>query len=117
MNPCRVCAAVFGFLAVALGAIGAHAFSATIEAHGRVETWKTAALYHVAHAVALLALSAFPCPPKWPARLFAAGIVVFSGSLYALALTDLRPLGAVTPIGGLLLLAGWLALLFPPHQR
>jgi uncharacterized membrane protein YgdD (TMEM256/DUF423 family) len=76
--------------------------------------WHTAVEYHFYHALALLAVGL--CAQQWPqARLrpaavcFAAGVPIFSGSLYALALSGVRALGAVTPIGGLLFLAGWAA--------
>lgn len=107
-------AAVFGFLAVALGAFGAHGLEAKLIANGRVETWHTAALYHLVHAVVLLALAARPVVARWPFVLFAAGIVIFSGSLYALALSNVKVLGAITPIGGLCFLGGWLVLIVKP---
>lgn len=94
-------AAVLGFLGVALGAFGAHALKGRIDEN----LWRTAVTYHLVHAVAMLAA-------PHGARYFGAGVVVFSGTLYALALGAPRWLGAVTPVGGLLLLAGWLAVLF-----
>lgn len=72
--------------------------------------WETAALYHLVHAAVLLALALRPMVARWPFALFQVGIVIFSGSLYALALTNLKWLGAITPLGGLSLLGGWLAL-------
>lgn len=106
-NPLMVAAAVLGFLGVALGAFGAHALAEHLEAAGRVATWNTAVLYHLLHAVALLALSvgkphAFPVCFLW-----IAGVVVFSGSLYVLCLTGVTWWGAITPLGGLAFLAGW----------
>jgi len=108
-------AAVFGFLAVALGAFGAHGLAERLSASGHVETWKTAALYHLVHSVVLLVLALQLAPSggggSSPAFwLFAAGIVVFSGSLYLLCLTGVSKLGMVTPLGGLCLIAGWLYL-------
>jgi len=103
-------AGIFGFLGVALGAMGAHAFKLTLEANGTVEIWKTAALYHLVHAVVLLALALWARGGKLAPWFFSLGICIFSGSLYTLALTNIRWLGAVTPIGGLLLMAGWLVL-------
>ena len=99
--------AAIGALAVALGAFGAHGLEDLLTRTGRVETWKTAALYHLLHSVVLLVLLHLPKwrPLSW--MLFAAGITVFSGSLYLLCLTDTGWLGAVTPIGGLLFIAGW----------
>jgi uncharacterized membrane protein YgdD (TMEM256/DUF423 family) len=103
-------AAVFGFLAVALGAFGAHNLKVMLEANGTMEIWKTAALYHLAHAVALLIVAQRTLVPRITVWLFAAGIVVFSGTLYVLAITNIKWLGAITPLGGLSLMAGWLSL-------
>ncbi|HYR58858.1 MAG TPA: DUF423 domain-containing protein [Chthoniobacteraceae bacterium] len=102
-------AAVSGFLAVALGAFGAHALKGTLELHGTIAIWQTAALYHLVHSVVLLVLAQRDAPPRAAFFLFAAGIVIFSGSLYALALTNVKWLGAITPFGGLSLLGGWLS--------
>jgi uncharacterized membrane protein YgdD (TMEM256/DUF423 family) len=117
-SPVKLRAAcVLGFTGVLLGAVGAHflksywevAVSLT-EAAYRVDIWKTAVFYHLTHAVVLLVL-AFGCPEKHQARLaswcFVLGINIFSGSLYMLALTGMRWMGAIVPIGGVLLLLGW----------
>ncbi len=98
------------FLAVGLGAFAAHGLKTKISPE-MLTIWETGVRYHVYHALALLALGSFRGPDKagW---CFLGGIVVFSGSLYLLALTGERRLGAVTPIGGLLFLAGWALLLF-----
>jgi uncharacterized membrane protein YgdD (TMEM256/DUF423 family) len=103
-----------GAVGVALGAFGAHGLKARVSAE-MVVIWETGARYHVMHALALLA-TGWACE-RWPGTataaagwLFLAGIVVFSGSLYALALTGVRSLGAITPIGGLCFIAGWAAL-------
>lgn len=104
--------AVVGALSVALGAFGAHGLEAYLLEHSRVDTWKTAALYHLVHAAVLLALC---LGARWrpvPWVLFCAGTLVFSGSLYLLCLTQLGWLGAVTPLGGLLLIAGWVRLIW-----
>lgn len=93
---------VLGFLGVALGAFGAHALQGRLDERGQ-ELWRTAVAYQMWHALAILAVS-----DKGSKGLFAAGVAVFSGTLYALALGAPRPLGMVTPVGGLLLLAGWL---------
>ena len=104
--------AVFAFVAVALGAFGAHGLKERL-APEMLAIWKTGVEYHVYHALGLLAagLLAIHLPGSAPLRasgwLMAAGIVVFSGSLYALALTGVRMLGAVTPLGGLAFLAAW----------
>ena len=107
-------ACVLCFLAVALGAFGAHALRATLQTHDTTEIWKTAVLYHFLHALALVALGAFPATNKLSPILLIVGIVLFSGSLYLLALTNIRWLGAITPIGGLCFLAGWLWLAINP---
>jgi uncharacterized membrane protein YgdD (TMEM256/DUF423 family) len=107
-------ASVLCFLAVALGAFGAHALKGTLQAHETTEIWKTAVLYHFLHGLALLALGAFPATNKISPVLFVAGIVIFSGSLYLLALTNIKWLGAITPLGGLCFLAGWLWLAIRP---
>jgi uncharacterized membrane protein YgdD (TMEM256/DUF423 family) len=105
-------AATLGFLGVALGAFGAHGLRERL-APGMLDVYKTGVLYHLLHAVALLAVALGAerlARPRAVAVLFTAGVVIFSGSLYALALTGIGTLGAITPIGGLLLMAGWVTL-------
>jgi uncharacterized membrane protein YgdD (TMEM256/DUF423 family) len=98
--------------AVALGAFGAHALKGRLSPE-MLAVWHTAVEYHLFHALGLLAvgLLAAQLPAsallKWSGWLMLAGIVLFSGSLYALALTGVRWLGAVTPAGGTALLAAW----------
>ena len=107
MNALRI-AALTGFLAVALGAFGAHGLREILERNGTVAIWHTAVVYHLAHAVVLLVLAARP--GAWYSGAFgwfAAGVAVFSGSLYLLAVTHAQWLGAVTPLGGVFLLVGW----------
>ena len=116
MNGLRVAAALVGFLAVALGAFGAHGLEGRLSPEA-VGWWETATLYALTHAAAAAGLSAAADGARTAGRLFVAGAAVFSGSLYALALTSLgeaplRALGAITPIGGVLLLAGWGRLIF-----
>lgn len=98
-------AGVFGFLGVALGAFGAHQLASLLAANQTAAIWQTAVLYHLVHSVAALWAASRNPTVVW---IWAAGILVFSGSLYILALTNIRWLGAITPIGGLLFLAGWL---------
>jgi uncharacterized membrane protein YgdD (TMEM256/DUF423 family) len=103
--------AVLGFIGVAAGAFGAHAVRDRITPE-RLDNWKTAADYQLWHALATilagLAATRWQSGPAAAAGwCFVAGTVVFSGSLYALALTDRRTLGAITPIGGVLFLVGW----------
>jgi uncharacterized membrane protein YgdD (TMEM256/DUF423 family) len=98
-----------------LGAFGAHALKSTLVAHQMMEVWQTAVLYHLVHAVALLALAAVPSGSdgRLPRLVASAavswlvGTVLFSGSLYGLALGGPRALGPVTPVGGVLFLVGW----------
>lgn len=114
--------AALGGCGVALGAFGAHALK-EIRSAQQLETWKTATMYLLVHAVLGLLLSLRACDvnretspgerTKIPAsalNLLLAGSVVFSGALYALVLLQISPLGAVAPIGGLMMIAGWLTL-------
>ncbi len=102
--------ALVGFFGVALGAFGAHMLKPLLEAHTATETWKTAVLYHLIHAVILVILANRSPVPLTAWTLFLVGIFLFSGSLYGLAILQWRWLGPVTPLGGLLLLAGWMML-------
>jgi uncharacterized membrane protein YgdD (TMEM256/DUF423 family) len=108
--------ALLGALAVGLGAFGAHALEDQLAEAGRTGTWETAVLYHLVHAGILVVLATLPAwrPRTWMA--FCTGIVIFSGSLYALCLTGITWLGAVTPVGGVLMIAGWLALIRSPRS-
>lgn len=108
MNWTRI-AAILGFLAVALGAFGAHALKATLIANQTEAIWETAARYHLIHAVVLLFLGQRGGQALNRAGYcFLAGIVIFSGSLYLLSVTGIKILGAITPLGGLCLLTGWI---------
>lgn len=105
--------ASFAFLAVVAGAFGAHALEKIFDAYS-LKIWHTAVTYHMTHALALVALGIFERQIgralNWPFGLFVAGIVIFSGSLYLLAFTGVKVLGAITPIGGAFFLAGWACL-------
>jgi uncharacterized membrane protein YgdD (TMEM256/DUF423 family) len=101
-------AAVAGFLAVALGAFGAHGLKTILAQKGTASIWETAVFYHFIHAVMLFVLAERKPLPAGPWWCFLAGIMIFSGSLYMLAVTDLRWLGIITPVGGIGLLVGWL---------
>jgi uncharacterized membrane protein YgdD (TMEM256/DUF423 family) len=107
-------AAALCFVAVALGAFGAHALKATLQSSGMLDAWNKAVLYHLVHAVALLALALYGAGNRGAYLLLAAGILFFSGSLYTMALTNVRWLGAITPLGGLCFLAGWAWLVIAP---
>ncbi|ADI15106.1 DUF423 domain-containing protein [Truepera radiovictrix] len=102
--------ALLAFLGVALGAFGAHALEGVLS-EGRLATYQTAARYGMYHALGLLAVGALPRPTWRAAPWLFWGSVVFSGSLYVLALSGVALFGAVAPIGGVLQLVGW-ALLF-----
>lgn len=114
-RPVLAAAAVLMFLAVGSGAFGAHALRARLTPD-MAAVWQTAVQYHAWHALGLLAIGLLLL--HWPERsllgiaawLLVAGIVLFSGSLYALALSGVRGLGAITPLGGVAFLAGWLVL-------
>ncbi|MBU2502167.1 MAG: DUF423 domain-containing protein [bacterium] len=111
-----ILASINGFLAVALGAFGAHGLKTRL-AHlpdqaQRLDWWQTAAHYHLTHALALVLMAYLAA--RVPGALttaggwfLLAGILLFSGSLYAMTLTGVKALGAITPLGGVCLLAGW----------
>lgn len=99
---------------VALGAFGAHALQERVTPE-RLEVWRTAVLYQLVHGVALLAIfSAWGMldggRADWGVRLLIAGVTIFSGTLYTLVITNVGWLGAITPIGGTLMIGGWLLL-------
>ena len=112
--------ALAAFVGVALGAFAAHGLKSRLDAN-MLATFEIGVRYHMYHALALLA-AAWACT-KWPNMLtatagwlFLAGIVVFSSSLYVLALTGVRWLGAITPLGGLAFLAGWICLAWGTYK-
>ena len=108
-------AATFALLAVILGAFAAHGLKAMLDAQ-QLALFETAARYQMYHALALLVVGLLATSRQFSRNLlklaclaFITGIILFSGSLYLLALSDVRWLGAITPLGGMALLAGWLA--------
>jgi uncharacterized membrane protein YgdD (TMEM256/DUF423 family) len=116
IRHCIVFGAVLGGVAVAAGAFGAHGLAATLAATGQTANWDTAFRYGLVHALALVATGLVAGLPtailgrRWLAAAawcFAVGTLVFSGCLAALALTGVRVLGAIVPIGGTLLIVGW----------
>ena len=112
-------AGTLGLTAVMLGAFGAHGLRDRLGA-AMIEVYRTGVLYHLVHALAVLAVALGADRlrrPRLVAGLFCAGIVVFSGTLYLLAITGMTWLGAVTPVGGLLLMAGWAAVLIEGFRR
>jgi len=106
------------FLAVALGAFGAHALRATLEGRGMMDAWNKAVFYQFIHAIALLMLALYGTINRGACLLLLMGIFLFSGSLYLLALIPQARgwLGAVTPLGGLFFLAGWAWLVVAPPK-
>lgn len=113
--------ALLGLLGVGLGAFGAHALRKTLEASGRADTFETAVKYQFYHALAIVLVGVLmqllgqnPTALKWlnyAGLSFLGGVLIFSGSLYILCFTGVTWLGAITPIGGVLMIVGW-ALLF-----
>ncbi|WP_368639375.1 DUF423 domain-containing protein [Castellaniella ginsengisoli] len=109
-----LCGALVLASGVAAGAFGAHGLKHLVTPD-LLEVWRTAAHYQLIHGAGLLLTAALwarlaPAPAAWAGGLMLAGLLVFSGSLYALVLTGARVLGAVTPIGGLLMILSWLTL-------
>ncbi len=109
-------AAALGFLGVAVGAFAAHApfLQKLLAANNTAAIWQTAVFYQMIHAVA--SLWAADRHPK-VAWLWTVGVVLFSGSLYLLAVTNIKWFGPITPIGGLLFLAGWVMLILKPQRN
>lgn len=113
-----IAGAVNAAIAVALGAFGAHALKEKLSAH-YLAIWETAVQYQMFHAIGLLAVgmlmssSLFGASPQltWAGYLLLAGIIIFSGSLYVLSLSGIGILGAITPIGGVAFIAGWIMLI------
>lgn len=111
-----IAGAILAGLSVAIGAFGAHALKTTLIDTGRSETFELAVRYQFFHALAILVMAAlsdklYHSLLLWSAYLIAGGIFVFSGSLYILSLTGETLWGAVTPVGGVLLIAGWAVLI------
>ena len=102
---------------MALGAFGAHGLKDLLGQNGTASIWETAVFYHFIHAVMLFFLAErkpFPAVSWWS---FLAGIIIFSGSLYLLAVTNARWLGAITPVGGVSFLVGWGWLMLKPKAK
>jgi uncharacterized membrane protein YgdD (TMEM256/DUF423 family) len=115
------CGTVFGLLGVILGAFGAHDLRERLGPE-MLAVWHTAVEYQFYHALALLVVGVlgvlWPHNVQlvWAGWVFVAGVILFSGSLYVLALSGVRWIGAITPIGGLALIAGWLLLLLAVYR-
>jgi uncharacterized membrane protein YgdD (TMEM256/DUF423 family) len=110
-------AALMGFLAVGLGAFGAHLLKSILVQNHTLETWNTAVFYHFIHAIMLFVLAGRNPLLKGPWFSFLIGIGLFSGSLYLLALTNIHWLAAITPFGGISLIVGWLWLFLKPGDK
>ncbi len=115
---------VCAFLSVAIGAFGAHALKSRLELNGTSAVFETGVHYQMLHSVALLLLAAFASTGLVPANkvdrigvCFLVGIVIFSGSLYLLAISGIKLLGAITPFGGVAFMAGWLMLAASARQK
>jgi len=110
-----VTAGLLGAIAIALGAFGAHGLKERLALiPGAGGWWETATFYLLTHAVAVGAIAV---RSVWPSRLWAAGALIFAGTLYAMALGAPRWFGAITPIGGSLLIAGWLLLAWSARKE
>lgn len=109
-------AGVLGAVGVAMGAFGAHGLQGRGFDASDIAVWNTAARYQLVHALALLGVAAHPRKPALIGWLFTIGTLVFSGSLYALVLTQIKLLGAITPLGGLCFIAGWALLVVWPTR-
>ncbi|WP_432785267.1 hypothetical protein AAEX37_02157 [Oligella sp. MSHR50489EDL] len=114
--------ALFGFLGVVLGAFGAHGLQNIVEAK-QLAVWHTGVQYQMYHSLALLSVSLLavslvnPRIARWAGWAFVLGILLFSGSLYAIVLLGVKTLGLITPIGGLFFLIGWLLLLLAAIKK
>jgi uncharacterized membrane protein YgdD (TMEM256/DUF423 family) len=111
MNPWRVVAGLIGASGILAAAFGAHGLEKITDARG-VRLWAIAAALELVTAPALLWLSSAPKVSSWSGPLLTLGLCLFCGTLYAMALGAPKWLGAVTPLGGLLLTAGWLTIAF-----
>jgi uncharacterized membrane protein YgdD (TMEM256/DUF423 family) len=109
---------IFALLSVVIGAFGAHAVKSRLDATGLRGVFETGVQYQMFHSIAILLLASFADRVVSSKRLmnaailFSVGIILFSGSLYALALSDVKVLGAITPLGGLSFMAGWILVAF-----
>jgi uncharacterized membrane protein YgdD (TMEM256/DUF423 family) len=107
--------AFFAFLGVLMGAFSGHMLASQLAANNRTATFETAVQYQMYHALALIVIASISERwsrklVQWAGWLFVIGILIFSGSLYILSIFDMRWIGAVTPVGGIAFLVGWLCL-------
>jgi len=122
LRPALVLGALFALLAVMAGAFGAHGLRGVVDARG-LEVFQTAVTYQIYHSLALILVAILPVAGLSrrllgiAAGFFVAGILLFSGSLYLLVLTDLRWMGPVTPVGGIGFMVGWILVLMAGFRR
>ena len=122
LRPALVLGALFALLAVMAGAFGAHGLRGVVDARG-LEVFQTAVTYQVYHSLALILVAILPVAGLSrrllgiAAGFFVAGILLFSGSLYLLVLTDLRWVGPVTPVGGMGFMVGWILVVIAGFRR
>ena len=116
----RLLGSILALSAVLFGAFGAHALKETLSANDSIQTWETAVRYQMWHALALILLSMIPAQQtmsKMVGPSFVLGSLLFSGSLYGLALDGPKWLGPITPLGGLCLMNGWLLLVCSSYKN
>lgn len=116
-----IIAGIMGALSVGIGAFGAHGLEATLTANNRIDTFETGVKYQFYHTLALVLLGLLMLNVQhqylnYAAWSFIAGTIIFSGSLYVLSLTNMTWLGAITPIGGLAFILGWLFLILGANK-
>lgn len=122
LRPALVLGALFALLAVMAGAFGAHGLRGVIDERG-LEVFQTAVTYQIYHSLALILVAILPVAGLSrrllgiAAGFFVAGVLLFSGSLYLLVLTDLRWMGPVTPVGGIGFMVGWILVLMAGFRR
>lgn len=123
MRTALLLGSIHGFLAVALGAFGAHGLKSWLgelaDGAQRMAWWETASQYQLMHAVALIGVASLAReqPLRTATWAFGIGTLIFSGSLYAMTLTGIRALGAITPFGGVGMIVGWAALFVVAMRR
>ncbi len=114
-NLSLILGSILSAIGVAIGAFGAHGLNAILEQNARLDTFETGVKYHMYHALALVMVGIIKLiKPELSlnliAYMFLFGIIIFSGSLYTLSITNMKWLGAITPIGGVLFITGWILL-------
>lgn len=122
LRPALICGALFALLAVMAGAFGAHGLRGVVSERG-LEVFQTAVTYQIYHSLALMLIAMLPMAGMSrrllaiAAGFFVAGVLLFSGSLYLLVLTDIRWVGPITPIGGIGFMVGWILVMLAGFRR